>query len=187
VHFVGVIIVWLSTCTERQQLKLFTLVYALICVLAVLLLVCNDTVEHMAWLCSETWCRFRYLVEWSRISELGYRLGSVYRTNESWAFRPNLPLPPIYITVFIYLYLVTPISKLTGPLVFSEVFRGFIHCILTMKFKAVQRLLASIERFCFLELVNILKFLMILSYTLCYPMVWFLINCLSNERHIWTL
>ena len=73
------------------------------------------------------------------------------------------PSPPIY-TVCVYLYLVTLISKLTGPLVFNEVFRGFIPLHLDQKFKAVERLLACVESFCFLELVNILKFLRILSY-----------------------
>jgi hypothetical protein len=32
-------------------------------VLGLLLLVYNDTVEHVAWLCSKTSCRFRYLAE----------------------------------------------------------------------------------------------------------------------------
>jgi len=79
--------------------------------------------------------------------------------------------------VYIYIWL-QPFHKLTGPLVFSEVFRGLIQCILTMKVKAGKRLLAYKEHFCFLELVNILKLLRILSYILCYPMVWCLMNCL---------
>jgi len=65
--------------------------------------------------------------------------------------------PPIYIKVCVCLYLVTPISKLTGPLVFNDVFRGFIQFISIMQFKAGKQLLAYKEHFCFLELVNILK------------------------------
>ena len=127
---------------------MLTFIYALKWVLGFILLVYNDTVGHMAWLCYKRSRRFSHLAAWSRISELGHRLGSGLRTTKSWTFLPNLP-PPQFISRFVHLYWVTPISKLTGALAFNDVFRGFMQCISTVTVKTGKRLLAYKEHFCF--------------------------------------